>query len=258
MADSSLIDSLLRSDVRTSILIAIANDCNSTQSLLDSDLASESGVYNTLTRFQEQGLIHSPQANHWSLTGLGKVAAKIIDNCQQTESVLAIDSDFWQTHDVTAIPPRFRLRLSELAGGQVVTATETRPSNAISEIEERLINANAISAITPVYDEQLADAGTTGEIERLIFDEAVFDDVIQETISSRIEAKETMRVTDVSVTVTVTDDCLLLSLPTLDGTYDPQAVLIAETEEARCWGHRLLDFYWDSAEPLEHYLSGQS
>nr|WP_256487746.1 MULTISPECIES: transcriptional regulator FilR1 domain-containing protein [unclassified Haladaptatus] len=67
-----------------------------------------------------------------------------------------------------------------------------------------------------------------------------------------------MRVTDVSVTVTVTDDCLLLSLPTLDGTYDPQAVFIAETEEARCWGHRLLDFYWDSAEPLDHYLSGQS
>lgn len=258
MTDSSLIDSLLRSNVRTSILIAIANDCTSTQSLLDSDLASESGVYNTLTRLREQGLIHSPQADHWSLTGLGQVAAKLIDNCQQTESVLAIDSEFWRTHDVTAIPPRFRLRLSELAGGQVITATETRPSNAISEIERRLENANAISAITPVYDEQLANAGTTGEIERLVFDEAVFNDVIQETISSQLEAKETIRVTNVSVTVTITDDCLLLSLPTLDGTYGPQTVFVAETEEAQYWGNDLLDFYWGTAQPLEQYVSGKN
>lgn len=189
---------------------------------------------------------------------IGTSCRRFIDNCEQIESVLAIDSDYWQTHDVTAIPPRFRLRLSELAGGQVVKATETRPSNAFNEVEQRLMNANSISAITPVYNEPLADAGATGEIKRLIFDEAVFDDVIKETVSSQLDTKETIRVTDVSVTVTVTDDCLLLSLPMLDGAYDPQTEYIADTDEARCWGNHLLDFYWDSAQTIEHYCSLQN
>ncbi|GAA0237541.1 helix-turn-helix transcriptional regulator [Haladaptatus pallidirubidus] len=247
-----LTDTILRSNARTAILVAIAGGCDSTRSLVDSDLASESAVYNALTCLQEQGLIRKSRSKRWSLTGLGQVAADYIGSCQQSESVLSIDPDYWQTHDVTALPPRFRLRLSELAGGEVVKATETRPTNAIYEVEQRLVDANSISAITPVYNDQLADAASDADITRLIFDEAVFDEVITEMVYAQPSAKEMIRVTDVSVAITVTDDCLLLSLPTLDGTYDSQTEFIADTDEARSWGKHLLEFYWESAQPPEY------
>ncbi len=64
--------------------------------------------------------------------------------------------------------------------------------------------------------------------------------------------------TDVSVAVTVTEDCLLLSLPTVDGTYDSQTEFIAETDEARHWGDHLLDYYWESAQPPDRDSSHQN
>ncbi|WP_227379846.1 transcriptional regulator FilR1 domain-containing protein [Haladaptatus halobius] len=153
---------------------------------------------------------------------------------------------------MTVIPPRFRLRLSELAGGEVVRATETRPAHAVSEIERRLRNADSISAIIPVYNDRLADAASGADIGRLVFDEAVFEEVVKETAPALLDATETIRVPDVSVAVTVTEDYLLLSLPTLDGAYDSQTEFIADTDEARQWGNHLFDFYWESVQPPEH------
>jgi predicted transcriptional regulator len=253
-----LVDSVLQSNARTTILLAIADGCDSTQSLIDRDIASESAVYNALTCLHEQGLIHQPQSKRWSLTGLGQVVVGFIDNYQEIESVLATDPDYWETHDVTTLPPRFRLRLSDLAGGEVVRATETRPAYAVSEIERRLSNADSISAVTPIYSEWLAEAASDTNITRLIFDEAVFERVIKETVPALLDATESIRVTDVSVAVTVIEDCLLLSLPTLDGTYDSQTEFIAATDEARHWGNDLLDFYWESAQSPEYDSSSHN
>ncbi|WP_227379773.1 transcriptional regulator FilR1 domain-containing protein [Haladaptatus halobius] len=168
------------------------------------------------------------------------------------------DPDYWETHDVTALPPRFRLRLSDLAGGEVVRATETRPARAVSEAEQRLKNADSIGAIIPVYTDRLADAASDADVTRLVFDEAVFEEVFKETAPAQLDATELIRVTNVSVAVTVTEDCLLLSLPNLDGAYDSQTEFIAETVKARHWGNHLLDYYWDSAQPPERDSSHQN
>ena len=91
---------------------------------------------------------------------MGQIVVAFIDEYQQTEVMLATNLDYWQTHDATALPPRFRLRLSDLAGGEVVRATETRPAHTVSKVEQQLMNADSISAISPVYNDRLADAAS--------------------------------------------------------------------------------------------------
>ncbi|WP_227355944.1 helix-turn-helix transcriptional regulator [Haladaptatus salinisoli] len=253
----SLIVSILQSHVRTTALLALADGCDSTQSLIDQNTASKSAVYNALTWLHEHELIYNPSSKRWSLTGAGQIVVNEIDQHRQTESLLEADIDYWQSHDVTALPPRFRLRLSDLAGGEVVRATETRPARAVSEVERRLKNADVIGATVPVYNDRLADAANDADVTRLVFNEAVFEEVIKETASAQLDVTEMIRVSDVAIAVTVTEDCLLLSLPTLDGTYDSQTEFIAETDEARHWGNDLLDFYWNSAQSPDRDSSRQ-
>ncbi|WP_433630330.1 helix-turn-helix transcriptional regulator [Halomicrococcus sp. NG-SE-24] len=253
--DRPIIEYVLRSHARTQVLLAVAEDCDSTQALLDRDLASKSAVYNALSELQEQGLIYNPRSKRWSPTGTGTVVTDMINRQRKTESVLATDPDYWQTHDVTVLPPKFRTRLTELADGDVIRATETRPANAICEVKQCLTKANSIDAITPVYNERLADAATDANITRIIFDEDVLETLVEDPSAEDINNPELIRVTEVSFAITITDDCLLLSLPTLDGKYDPQTEFIADSNAAQQWGKDLLEHYWTSAQTPEQYLS---
>ncbi|RBI60087.1 hypothetical protein DMJ13_20725 [halophilic archaeon] len=256
---TALIESVLRSNARTHVLLAVADGYNSTQELLDRDLASESAVYNALTELQEHGLIVPSRSSHrWSLTGAGQIVADHIEHQHQTESVLVTDLDYWQTHDVTVIPPRFRLRLSALTGGEVVRATETRPAQTVRAIEQRLLNADTASALLPIYNERLAEAASDIEFRRVVCDADVFQEVADENGRPELNATDGIRITDVSLAVSITDNSLLLSLPTLNSDYDSQTELIVDTDEARQWGKQLIDHYWASANSPEQYTSVRS
>ena len=53
----------------------------------------------------------------------------------------------------------------------------------------------------------------------------------------------------------VSDDALLLSLPKLDGSYDPHTEVVAETDAAVDWGKRLFEWVWERAADTERYLA---
>lgn len=253
--DGPFVEFVLRSQARTEVLLAVAEGCNTTQSLLDHDLASTSAVYNALNELQEHELIHKSRAEQWRRTGTGAVVSNLIRQQQKAESVLAAAPDYWRTHDATVLPLKFRTRLSELAGGDVVRATETRPDKAICDVKQRLTKADSVDAIAPVYNERLTDAAWNADTTRLVCNKDVLKALIEETPLEDHNGSGVMRVTDVSFAVTVTDDYLLLSLPDLDGNYDPQTEFVADSDAARQWGHDLLDHYWMMAEPADQYLA---
>ncbi|RBI64172.1 hypothetical protein DMJ13_06700 [halophilic archaeon] len=250
------VEYVLRSGARTNVLMAVSEGANSTQTLLDSDLASESAVYNALTELQDQGLIHEPCSKRWAPTGAGAVVAGLIERQRETESVLGADPEYWQNHDVTALPPAFRTRLADLAGGVVVRATDTQPSRAIRETERRLAEPDSVAVLAPIYNERFDAAAQDGDSLELILDAGVIDDLREGADEDESEADiDEVRVAEFSFAMTVTDDCLMLSLPTLDGSYDPSTEFIAESERARRWGRQLFDCYWEDAQALEAYLT---
>ncbi|RBI59531.1 hypothetical protein DMJ13_23330 [halophilic archaeon] len=256
---TALVDFVLRSNARTHVFLAVADGYNSTQELLDRDFASKSAVYNALAELQEHELIVTTRSSHrWSLTGTGQIVADHIERQHQIEAVLGTDPDYWQTHDVTAIPPQLRMRLSALTESEVVRATETRPAQAVRAIEQRLLNTETASALLPIYNERLAEAASDVKFRRVVCDETVFQEAADENGLRELSTIDGFRIADVSLAVTITDDSLLLSLPTLDGDYDSQSELIADTDKARQWGKELLEDYWASAHSPEQYASIQS
>jgi predicted transcriptional regulator len=251
------VEYVLRSGARTNVLMAVSEGRNSTQTLLDGDLASESAVYNALTELRDQGLIHEPRAKRWAPTGAGTVVAGLIERQREAESVLDADHEYWRSHDVTVLPRAFRSRIDDLAGGAVVRATDTRPSRAVRETERRLAEADSVAILAPIYNDRFDAAAQDGDSLRLVADAGVVDDLGADADGDGTDEDGTddVRVAEFSFALTVTDDCLLLSLPTLDGSYDPRTEFIAESERARRWGRQLFDRYWEDAQALDAYLT---
>ncbi|WP_435154057.1 helix-turn-helix transcriptional regulator [Haladaptatus sp. DFWS20] len=249
------VEYVLRSGARTDVLLAITEGHDSTQALLNQNIASESAVYNALTELENRGLIYMPKTKRWAVTGTGAVVADLIDRQRETEHVLQTDTDYWQNHDVTPLPAPFRSRLAELSNGEVVRATDTQPSRAVREVETRLKAASSASVITPIFSERFSEAFIDDcERPRLVLGKNVLVDLLNDTtVDVDDNGNLDVRVTDVSFAMTVTDDTLLLSLPLLDGSYDTHTEFVAESNCARHWGRELFEHVWSNAESATAY-----
>ncbi len=253
----SLIKYVLRSGARMAVLQAIVDGDETTQALLKRELASESAVYNALTELENRGLIYSPRPKHWAPTGTGSVICDLVCEQQETERALAIDTDYWERHDTTALPSSNVFRIADLTDGTVVRATDTHPSRAVREVERRLEATASALVIAPIFNERYSNAlldGLDGSGKsRLVLGTNVLDTLLEEP-SVPIYDELAVRVTDISFAMTVTDDSLLLSLPLLDGSYDGRTEFIVDTERAHHRGTKLFEHVWNDAEPAADYI----
>ncbi|WP_227352733.1 helix-turn-helix transcriptional regulator [Haladaptatus salinisoli] len=249
----SLVRYVLRSRTRTTVLIGISNGQRSVKALLEHESASKSAVYNALSNLENHGLVYNSQSKQWYLTGSGSLVVNFLHRQQRLEKLIETDQTYWQSHDVTALPHSFQFDLSELVPGSIIRATDTQPSRAVREVEDRFEATTSADVVAPIYDQRQWSALLDRcESCRLIIAEAVLSALRNDggPISGSIEDLD-IRVADVSFELAVTDDCLLLSLPLLDGSYDVQTVFIAKTERARTWGTKLFERIWADAVRID-------
>ncbi|MFH5801813.1 helix-turn-helix transcriptional regulator [Haladaptatus sp. CMAA 1911] len=249
----TLVEYVVRSGTRTNILLAIADGQRSAQALIEYGSASQSGVYNALSNLEDHGLIHGSRSKQWFLTGTGSLVVNFLHRQHGMEELIQTDQQYWQTHDVAVLPRSFQFDLSQLVPGSVVRATDTQPSRAMREVENRLEATTSARFVVPVYDERHWSALLDGcEKCQLVLSETVLSALPNDvaSISDSIEDLD-IRIADVSFKLAVTDVCLLFSLPLLDGSYDVQTEFIAETEQARTWGIRLFEQVWADAVPFD-------
>lgn len=252
---------VLSSSVRSDVLRSVADGSRATDVLLDTVDASSSAVYDALGRLEEADMLQSDD-DAWSLTGSGRVIADCVEERERLDVLLADAGCYLASHDTCAIPERFRLRISELAGGHVIRASDIEPHGVVREVTDRLSAADMAHVITPVYDELFEAVMPESENSRVLVDPDVVASVADELdddaeILAGLEHYDEydVRVTPVDFAMSVTDSALMLSLPPLDGGYDSQTEFIAEDERARQWGLDLFEELWATARPLETYVS---
>ncbi|WP_435174295.1 helix-turn-helix transcriptional regulator [Halorussus sp. AFM4] len=260
--DDRVVEFVTGSAARTEVLAAVTGGTGSTAAILDRVPASESAVYGALAELEDCELIRKVRSDRWEPTGTGRIVSEVIDEQRRTESVLRTDSEYWRTHDATALPRLFRTSLSALADADVVRATDTDPNRVVREVRSRIESADTIDIVAPIYhDEYVAALRSGGDTSaRLVLGTAVIDQ-LADAEDGYEEMPETVdvRVRPVSFALTVTDDCALLSLPRLDGSYDSRTEVIAESDEAREWSRWLFERYWTTGiDPADHLDSPPS
>jgi predicted transcriptional regulator len=246
---------VLDSDVRSETLQAVVENGDSTQAVLDQVTASESAVYNALKTLERRGLVQSDDGG-WQITGSGRLVADLLVQRERADRLFS-DTDYWATHDTSVLPRRFRTRLVELADAEIYEAPETSPHGVVEEVADRVRRSSGVDVISPIFTKEYDTSMPDDDGARLIVDWPVAEQALEQAASVEEFDKydETVfRVADVSFALAVCDDCLLLSLPTLDGRYDARTEVIAESDRAQVWGQQLFDRYWERALTSDEFL----
>lgn len=252
---------VLSSSVRADLLRAVADGTTSTDDLLRDLDASSSAIYSALGRLEDVRLLEA-RGEGWRLTGSGRLVADFLARRDQLGRLLEGAGEYLATHDTGVLPRRYRHRMSELADADVLEAAEPDPQGLIREITTRLENTTSVDVLAPIYVDEHGSVLPTIEDSRLVIDERIVATAVEAADSvGDVEAEledyvdEAIRIASVDFALTVTDDALLLSLPTLDGSYDARTEFVAEHERGRQWGTELFESFWADAEPLESYVS---
>jgi len=256
VSDDRLVSYVLNSSVRTDVLEGVVDDPVPTEALIERVDASESAVYNALRDLERRGLVRSVD-DCWGATGSGHLVADLIE--QQGNLCPLLSDDYWRTHDVGALPRRFRIRLTELADAEVYRGSDTDPHAVVREVVERVEAASPdVDIVSPIYQAEYEAVMPDSERSRLLLDRTVVEEALQgvETVEeARTYERTPIRILDVDVGVAVTPDHLMLSLPTIDGQYDSRAEVIATDDRAIAWGEDLFEHYWNLGHPVEEFLA---
>ena len=246
------------STARREVLSVLASDSATRGEVLDSAGSSKSSVYDALNELEEHGFIYQRDDDCWATTSAGQVFSDAIRRCERTETVIDADAAYWEGHDASGIPERFRAEFHALEGYEVVRSPDTDPYRASRLVADELATARRLSVVAPVYHDRYADSmNRSPQSDRRL---VVTPDVIQQLVEDTPDNPEGANRVDSRVyasrfAMAVSDDTLLLSLPKLDGSYDPHTEVVAETDAAVDWGRRLFEWVWERATDAERYLA---
>ncbi|WP_135820650.1 helix-turn-helix transcriptional regulator [Halostella litorea] len=246
------------SRARREVLAALADSPAGRGEVLDGTASSESSVYDAINRLAERGLVHQRGDDAWATTAAGQVIADAIARCERTERTLAADAEYWQRHDAAALPDAFREEFAAIDGYEVVRSPDTDPYRASRRVAEGIASADCVSVITPVYHDRYAEAlnESSGADRRLVVTPDVLREVVEEEPPGPDDDGDVaVRVYDTAFAMVVSAESLLLSFPTLDGSYDPHTEVVAETDAAIDWGGRLFEHVWERATDVEAYVA---
>ncbi|MDS0298084.1 DUF1724 domain-containing protein [Halogeometricum sp. S1BR25-6] len=245
------------SRTRESVVVALRLEARPVRELCAALDASESGVYAATNGLRDRDLVETADGRV-RLTGLGRVVADAVERRRRVETLLETDSGYWRTHDVRALPDAFRARLGELAGAEVFRASETDPGGAVRLVDDHLRDADAVSVVSPVHLPGLGRTLREVCADRpggLLVTEAVVEEIRRREGAVPLPERLSVRVADASFALAAVDGRTLLSLPRLDGTYDPRTELVADTDAAAAFGEDLFNHVWAGATPVEDVAS---
>jgi predicted transcriptional regulator len=249
-----VLDAVFASSVRQTVLAELSERPRQRRDLLDDVDASKSAVYNALNELRDRDLLREGRTRRWETTGLGDLVADYVTARERTGDVLSTHTEYWATHDASAVPGSFRTTLGALAGADRLSSPDAEPFRVADTVVDVIERADRVALATPIYHDRYAAA-----LERTAC-EAEVRVVLAPSVVAEVEGREDadwdaenppVRVADPAASLLVTDDSVLLALPREDGTHDPEETLLAETDRAREWGRRLFEHHWRAATPLE-------
>jgi len=240
MVSETVHEFVARSDVRRAVLHAVADGGATTDDLLAAVDGSRSAVYKAIDALDDAGLVVRGE-DCVATTGRGDVLAGCLADRARVGRLLD-DTDYWEEHDASVLPTRFRRRLPALADAEVVASPDTYPTRARERFRSLVADADSVDAFVAVRDPELAGALADGAeaSARVVVDGALPNAgrTLRETDDASV------RTGGVPCGLCVTRDAVLLDLPRLDGSFDDRSFLLARGDPALAWGRDFFASRW--------------
>lgn len=252
---------VLGSEARREVVGLLADCDDDGRGIVGACSASESAVYDALGRLADRGYVEETPDDAWRLTGAGRIVADTVERCQRLDCVIGGDTDYWSEHDPTELPERFRRSIDRLECCEVVRSPDADPYRAARRVERAIEEARTVAIVAPVYSDRHAEAllETDAERRRLVMTPGMASQIVEdEPAGPDADLGDlSIRVHPAAISMTVTDSCLLFSLPRADGSFDATSEVLAEGDAAIEWGRRLFEHYWERGTPVGQWLANE-
>jgi len=263
--DKQAVHEILRllacSDLRKNLTEALRDGKKLTLSEVSEHVgASSPAAVHALRELGKEHLIHQDEKRNYSLTNIGEIVVRKLEEINLAILTLSKDRQFWLEHDLSDIPKQMLDKLGCLADSTVLSSTPTDLFKTFSTFYTLLGNAKEIRGVSPIFIEDLTIQFVKlvgKEIDvGLVVTPDVLDAILRTTDRKELEnaLKTNLKLFKIesrpNVAFTVTDYFLSLSFFRQDGIFDWSNDLLSYSPDALAWGRELFAYYVEKSEPF--------
>ncbi len=162
------------------------------------------------------------------------------------------ESEYFQTHDTSPIPPHLIEHIDALNGGKIVTGIYETLHTADELFKDVKKYFWYMSDDFPRYYlpkvEEKIEAGVD---VRVIFPKELIK-TLQPALSKKIREKVKVRVLDeVKININANDSFVDIGLPDKSGKIDHDVIIFGYNPKFKKWCKEIFEYYWEKAEPYE-------
>lgn len=189
----------------------------------------------------------------YQLTPFGKILSSYYKPLLDTLTAIESNGDFWESHDLSAIPEELLYRIQELKDCTVVKAENYNLFESHREFKENVAKSwhfkGASCIFIPSWIELFTELSSEGVQIEIILTELIFNKIKTE-YSSELRAllegntRLYMCTEPLNAVFATTDQFFSLALTTINGNfYDHKNDLIGVDQTSVTWGESLFEHY---------------
>lgn len=192
------------------------------------------------------------QDGTYSLTSLGKVLALHYKPFLDTITAIEANKDFWNDHDISAIPESLIYRIKELKGCKVIRAEDCNLFESHREFVKNVSNSLCFKGATgifiPSWIKLFSDLASRGASIEIILTNEVYNKIKSEypsELKNLLLNNVLLYVSkdQLKAAFAITDQFFSLALFSNNGPYDHRNDLEGYDPKAIKWGEDLFEYY---------------
>lgn len=255
-----MLGTLFLSDKRKDLLLLLMEEPRNIDDIKNILNVTSSAIMTQIKILISQGLIIH-EDDLYKLSDIGKVVVKKMIPLLNTLGVFSENMDYWENHNISAIPPHLLDRIDDLGHCEFIEPDLDRMYDIPQKIEEKLLQSTHVMEVSsyfnPAYPSTYVELLKKGTDVSLIITRPVFERMKREYSTSLREYLERNNakifVCDCPVKVAssvVTDRFLALSLFYRNGIYHNHAMMSME-KAALKWGEDLFLHYTRNSKEIK-------
>ncbi|OPX74282.1 MAG: hypothetical protein A4E39_00655 [Methanoregulaceae archaeon PtaB.Bin152] len=259
---SRLIHSIYNSRLKIQVLLTLLQGKASLSKLRSITGSTSQAIIPKIRNLEALALVEA-EGYEYRLSTLGRVVASEVKTYVTLMGGIASHQQFWVTHDLSGLPPRFLARIGDLQVSHIQTDTTVDMfsvyTHYLTIIKEARYIHGISSVASPGLAQFLAEKVNEGVPVELVVNEEVIDILKQDPYAGHMKALASSQNFHVWVTgeilrvgLTVTDRNLSLGLFKKDSNlYDSSSDLFSDDPAAVGWGEDLFLYYRKRSTPLD-------
>ena len=258
MAD--LLNIIISSEKRRNLLILLKDGPQTWDTIKDELNVTATGMLPQIKILEDEHLIIR-EGRVYSLSDLGRVVVHYLEPFDMTLRVLDAQKEFWQDHDMSAIPWHMLLRLSELGKVSIIESSDEEIYESHSHFQEIVLSSKSVRGMAhmvhPTYPDLFLHLAKKNVGTGLIITRKVFN-IVRTKYGKKLSEWLTypdsdMYVLDEDIRLSfiITDTHLSLTLFYHNGVFDSKRDLVSSDPSALKWGEDLFSYFAEKAQKIK-------